>query len=329
MTTRRSLVAKLAALAALGCAFAAAPLVPAFAQGSYPDRPVRIIVPFTPGGGNDVFARAVGQKLGERWNQPVIVENKPGAGGNVGAEFVSKSPADGYTLLVAQNGLTMVPWLQKNLSFDPMGFAPVLIALTLPMGAAVNNELPVKNVPELIAYAKANPGKLSYATPGIGTPHHLAMELFMDRTGTKMEMVPYKGASGMLPDLIGGRVNVLFGALNSMLPHMLAGKIRPIGVGEKKRLAILPDVPTIAETLPGYEVPFWFGFVAPAGTPDAIARRIADEVKIVVNLPEVTPQLKKVGFEITPGTPEEMRATLKADYELWGQVVKKAGIKQE
>lgn len=326
MISRRLVVA---ALAALGCSFVATPLVPAFAQGSYPDRPVRIVVPFTPGGGNDVFARAVGQKLGERWNQPVIVENKPGAGGNVGAEFVSKSPADGYTLLVAQNGLTMVPWLQKNLSFDPMGFAPVLIALTLPMGAAVNNELPVKSVPELIAYAKANPGKLSYATPGVGTPHHLAVELFMDRTGTKMEMVPYKGAAGMLPDLIGGRVNVLFGALNSMLPHMLAGKIRPIGVGEKKRLAILPDVPTIAETLPGYEVPFWFGFVAPAGTPDAIARRIADEVKVVVNLPEVMPQLKKVGFEITPGTPEEMRATLKADYELWGQVVKKAGIKQE
>lgn len=326
MISRRLVVA---ALAALGCSFVATPLVPAFAQGSYPDRPVRIVVPFTPGGGNDVFARAVGQKLGERWNQPVIVENKPGAGGNVGAEFVSKSPADGYTLLVAQNGLTMVPWLQKNLSFDPMGFAPVLIALTLPMGAAVNNDLPVKSVPELIAYAKANPGKLSYATPGVGTPHHLAVELFMDRTGTKMEMVPYKGAAGMLPDLIGGRVNVLFGALNSMLPHMLAGKIRPIGVGEKKRLAILPDVPTIAETLPGYEVPFWFGFVAPAGTPDAIARRIADEVKVVVNLPEVMPQLKKVGFEITPGTPEEMRATLKADYELWGQVVKKAGIKQE
>ncbi len=322
MISRRLLAA---ALAMLGCAI----VTPVSAQGGYPDRPVRIIVPFTPGGGNDVFARTVAQKMQERWGQPVIVENKPGAGGNIGAEFVAKSPADGYTLLVAQNGLAMVPWLQKNLAYDPMGFAPVLFAVTLPMGAAVNNDLPVKSIPELIAYARANPGKLSYATPGNGTPQHLAVELFMDRTGTRMVMIPYKGAAGMLPDLIGGRVNVLFGALNSMLPHMLAGKIRPIGVGEKKRLAILPDVPTISETLPGYEVPFRFGLAAPAGTPEAITHKIAAEVKVIVNLPEVSPQLKKVGFEIVPGTPEEMRATLRADHELWGQVVKKAGIKPE
>lgn len=310
---------------------ASAPIANGFAQSpaAFPDRAIRIVVPFTPGGGNDVFARAVGQKMQERMGQPVIVENKPGAGGNIGAEFVAKSAADGYTLLVAQNGLTMVPWLQKNLNFDPMGFAPVLIALTLPMGAAVNNELPVRSIPELIEYAKANPNKLSFATPGIGTPHHLAMELFMDLTGTRMVMVPYKGAAGMLPDLMGGRVNVLFGALNSMLPHMQSGKIRAIGVGEKRRLAILPDVPTVAETIPGYEVPFWFGLVAPAGTPGAITRKIADEVKLIVNLPDTSKQLQAVGFEITPGTPEEMRATMQADHDRWGQVVKKAGIKME
>jgi tripartite-type tricarboxylate transporter receptor subunit TctC len=259
----------------------------------------------------------------------VIVENKPGAGGNIGADFVAKSPADGYTILVAQNGLTMIPWLEKSLPFDPMGFAPVTIALTLPMGAAVNLELPVKSINELIAYAKANPGKLSYATPGIGTPHHLAVEWFMDLTGTKMVMVPYKGASQMLPDLIGGRVNVLFGALNSMLPHIQSGKIRAIGVGELKRLAMMPDVPAVAESVPGYEVPFWFGFAAPQGTPAAITAKLAEETRIIVNMPDVSSRLKQSGFEIAGTTPEQMRTQMQREYDLWGKVIKKAGIKVE
>lgn len=320
---RRKLVfaASAAILVALGGS------APALAQ-NFPDRPIRIVVPFTPGGGNDVFARAIALKMQERWGQPVIVENRAGAGGNIGAEFIAKSPADGYSLLVGSNGLTMLPWLQSDLAFDPMGFAPVTVAVTLPLGVAVNNDLPVKSVSELIAHAKANPGKLSYGTPGVGSPHHLATEWFMDLTGTKMVMVPYKGAAGILTDMMGGRVNVLFGALNSMLPHIQAGKIRAIGVGEAKRIAILPDVPAVAETLPGYEVPFWFGLLAPGGTPGAIARRISDEVKAIVNLPDTSATLAKVGFvPSTRTTPEEMRAWMRADYERWGQVVKKAGIK--
>ena len=295
----------------------------------YPSKPIRIVVPFAPGGGNDVFARAVGQKMWERMGQPVIVENKVGAGGNIGAELVAKSAPDGYTLLVAQNGLTMLPWVQKTIPFDPMGFAPVGIAVTLPMGATVSNALPVKSIDELIAYAKANPGKLSYATYGTGSPHHLWMELFMSMTGTKMTMVPYKSASVMLVDLTAGRVDVAFGALNSMLPLIQGGKIRVIGVGERQRLALLPEVPTVVESVPGYEVGFWFGFAAPAGTPSAITTRLSEETRAIVNLPDVGARLRQVGFEINPGTPEEMRSTLQSDYEKWGRVVKAAGIQAE
>jgi tripartite-type tricarboxylate transporter receptor subunit TctC len=295
----------------------------------FPSKPIRIVVPFAPGGGNDVFARVVGQKMWERMGQPVIVENKVGAGGNIGAEFVAKSPPDGYTILVAQNGLTMLPWVQKVIPFDPMGFAPIGIALTLPMGATVNNDLPVKSISELITYARANPGKLSYATYGVGSPHHLWMELFMSQTGTNMVMVPYKSASVMLLDLTAGRVNVAFGALNSVLPLIQAGKIRAIGVGERKRLALLPDVPTVAESVPGYEVGFWFGFVAPAGTPPAITSKLSEETRTIVNLSDVTPRLRQVGFEINPGTPEEMRSIMQSDYEKWGRVVKAAGIQAE
>ncbi len=325
--TLRPLVATVAALI---FSLPVLPLSGSAQAQAFPAKPMKIIVGFTPGGGNDVFARAVGQKMQERFGQPVIVENKPGAGGNIAADFVAKSPADGYTLLVVTNGLTMLPWLEKNLPFDPMGFAPITIALTLPMAAAVNLELPVKSINELIAYAKANPGKLTYATPGIGSPHHLAVELFMDLTGTRMVMVPYKGAAGMLLDLIGGRVNVLFGAINSMLPHMQSGKIRAIGVAEKKRLAMLPDLPAVSESLPGYEVPFWFGLAAPAGTPAAITAKLAEETRSIVNLPDVSARLKQVGFEIAPATtPEEMRAQMQSDYEKWGKVVKKAGIRIE
>jgi tripartite-type tricarboxylate transporter receptor subunit TctC len=296
---------------------------------AFPSKPIRIVVPFAPGGGNDVFARAVGQKMWERMGQPVIVENKVGAGGNIGAEFVAKSAPDGYTLLVAQNGLTMLPWVQKVIPFDPMGFAPIGIAVSLPMGATVSNELPVKSISELIAYAKANPGRLSYATYGAGSPHHLWMELFMSLTGTKMVMVPYKVASVMLVDLTAGRVDVAFGALNSMLPLIQGGKIRVIGVGERKRLALLPDVPTVMESVPGYEVGFWFGFAAPPGTPLAAIAKLNEETRAIVNLPDVSARLRQVGFEIHPGTPVEMRATMQSDYEKWGRVVKAAGIQAE
>ena len=303
--------------------------VSAIAQGSYPDRPVRIVVPFPPGGSNDVLARAVAPGLQSRFGQPFIVDNKPGAAGNIGAEFVARSPADGYTILQTQNGITMVPWLTQNLGFDPMQFAPVMIAITLPMVVTVNTELPVKSIGDLIAYAKANPGKLSYATPGVGTPHHLATELFMSMTGTKMVMVPYKGTAAIAVDLIGGRVNALFSALDTMRPHIIAGKIRAIAIAERKRLPQLPDLPAVAETVPDFEANFWLGFVAPSGTPDPIAQRLATEIKAVLALPDTNERLTKAGLTVNPGSPSEMRAIMKSDYEKWGKVVRAAGIKGE
>ena len=297
---------------------------------AYPNKPIRIIVPFTPGGGNDVYARTVGQKLSERLGQPVIVENKPGAGGNIGAELVARAAPDGYTLLLAQNGLTMAPSLSKSLPFDVMkDLAPIGIGVNLPMGLAVSNSLPVKSVPELIAYAKANPGKLHYATPGIGTPHHLSTEMFLSMTGTKMEQVPYKGAAGMIPALMTGEVQVLFGALNSMLPHIQSGKIRGLALGDRQRNPILKDLPTVAESVPGYESVFWFGLMAPGGTPEAILNKLSEEQRVIVNLPDVRERLAKVGFEPNATTPNETRRIFAEELEKWAKVVKDAGIKPE
>ena len=297
---------------------------------SFPSKPIRIIVPFTPGGGNDLLARAVGQKLQERLGQPVIVENKPGAGGNIGAEFVAKSAPVGHTLLVGQNGLTMLPWLSKSLPFDVMkDFTPIGIGATVPMVMVVANKLPVNSINELIAYAKANPGKLSYATPGIGAPHHLATELFMGMTGTKMVLVPYKGASGMLADLISGEVHVMIGALNSAIPLFRAGKIRAIGVAERQRLPQFKDLPTVSESLPGYEVNIWFGLLAPAGTPDAVVNLLSDEQRAIVNIPEVREHLARVSLFSNPTSAAEMRRIMTVDLEKWGKVVKAAGIQPQ
>lgn len=299
------------------------------AQSRYPDRPIRIVVPYSAGGGNDVLARTVAPRLQERFGQPVIVENKPGAGGNIAVEFVARSPADGYTLIVANNGFTMTPWIQKNLFFNPVNFAPVSITVVLPMGFAVNNDLPVNSISEFVAYAKANPGKLSYGTAGAGTPHHLAMELFQISTGTKMVMVPYKGAPGMMLDLIPGRINALFSGLDSMLANHLSGKIRLIAVGERARLARLPEIPTVSETIAGVEAQIWLGFAAPRDTPVSITRRLSDEIRGAVTQPDAIAALTKLGYEIRPSTPEEMRASMQADYEKWGKVVATAGIKAD
>ncbi len=301
-------------------------LSPAWAQGSFPDRPIRVIVPFTPGGANDVLARFTAPGLQARLGQPVVVENRPGAGGNIGGEFVAKSAPDGYTLLIAQNGLTMAPWLEK-MSYDPMALAPITISMVSPVLMAVNNEMPVRSVAELIAYARANPGKISYATPGIGTPHHLFTELFLSLTGTTMVMIPYKGVAGIVTDLIGGRVNLVLSTVATLAPPVTAGKIQGLGVGELKRLAGLPSIPAVAETVPGFNVNFWMGFSAPTGTPEAITHKLSDELRAVMKLPDVAERLTKSGYEITSTTPAEMRTIMRSDYDKWGKVVKEAGIR--
>ncbi len=310
---------------AMLCAAAAS----ALAQG-FPRKPIRIIVAFGPGGGNELFARAVGEKRGEGGAQPVLVEIKPGAAGNIAAEFVARSAPDGHTLLVAQSGLTMQPWLSKSLPFDVIrSFAPVGIGATVPMVVVVTNKLPVTSINELIAYARANPGKLSYATPGIGSPHHLAVELLMNMTQTRMVQVPYKGASAMLTDLISGEVHLMIGAINSAIPFFRADKIRAIAVPERQRLPQFRDLPTVNESLPGYEVNIWFGLMVPAGTPDALVNLLSGEMRTIVSLPDVRESLTRAGLDSNPTSPAEMSRIMTSEIEKWGKVVKAAGIQPQ
>ncbi|NBW79492.1 MAG: tripartite tricarboxylate transporter substrate binding protein [Betaproteobacteria bacterium] len=258
------------------------------------------------------------------------MDNRPGAGGNIGADFVAKAAPDGYTLLLAQNGLTMAPLVSKNITYDfNKDLAPIGIGATLPLGIAVATSLPIKNVAELIAYAKKNAGKLSYGTPGIGTPHHLFTELFLYSTGTQMFHIPYKGAAGMLTDLISNQVQVVFGALNSMLPQYASGKIRIIALGEHQRNPILKDMPTVNETVPGYEAVYWFGLMAPGGTPEAILNKLSEEQRLIVSTPEVRERLAVAGFDINTTNPKEMRKLMSAEYEKWLIVVKSTNIKPE
>ena len=315
------------ALIAIALSLAAAAQVMAQA---FPNRPIRIIVAFGPGGGNELYARVVGDKLRERLGQPVLVEIKPGANGNIAGEFVAKSPADGHTMLVAQSGLTMLPWMAKSLPFDVVkSFAPVGIGATVPMVAVVNNNLPVKSIADLIAYARANPGKISYAIPGIGSPHHMAVELLQNLSGTKMVAVPYKGAAAMLTDLMSGEVHFMIGAMNSAVPFFKADKIRAIGVAERQRVTGFPDIPAVAETLPGYEVTIWYGMMAPAGTPEPVVNLLSAELSAIGKLPDVRDALAKAGIESNPGSAPEMARTIAAEIDKWGKVIRDAGIQPQ
>jgi tripartite-type tricarboxylate transporter receptor subunit TctC len=294
---------------------------------TYPSKPIKIIVSFTPGGGNDLFARIIAQKLWERLGQPVVVENKPGAGGIVGTQAAVRSSPDGYTLLAANNGLILAQWMTASLPFDVIkDLAPVGVGATQPMVVAVTNKIPVNSLNDLIAYAKANPDKLSYATVGIGTTHHLATEWFMNMTGTKMVQVPYKGAAGTLNALISGEVQVAFGALSAAVPYMESGKIRAIALAERQRLSQFKDLPTLNERLPGLEVTFWYGLMAPAGTPDAILNRLSEEQRTIVNMPDVRERLARVGMDSNPSSVAEMRQTMATEHAKWSKVRKDSGL---
>ena len=297
------------------------------ASQEYPNRPIKIVVAFTPGGGNDVYARIVAEKLQERLGQPVIVDNKPGAGGSIGPGFVAKSAPDGYTLLLASDGLTVKPWVYKSLPFDvEKSFAPVGVGVTQPVVVAVTNSLPVKSINELIAYAKEHPGKLFYATPGLGTPQHMFTEWFKSLTGISMVHVPYKGATDVLTALMTGQVQVMFGALNSAAPFIQTGKIRAIGVGERQRLLQFKDVPTVNESVPGYLSGHWYGLMAPAGTPDAILNKLSEAQRAIVNMPDVRVSLARVGMDSNPSSAAEMQQKIAAELDLWGKVVKVPGF---
>jgi tripartite-type tricarboxylate transporter receptor subunit TctC len=297
---------------------------------AYPTRPVRWIVPYPPGGSTDIIARLVGQFISERLGQPFVIENKPGAGANLGTEIVVKSPPDGYTLLFVSTANAINASLYPNLPFNfNKDIAPVAGLTRLPIVLVVNPSLPVKTVAEFIAYAKANPGKINYASAGIGTSLHLATELFKSMTGVDLIHVPYRGSPPALTDLIGGQVQAMFDNLFTSLDHIGTGKLRALGVATAQRLQALKNVPTVAETVPGYEASSVFGMGVPAATPIEIVETLNRHVNAALAEPRIKARLIELTSVPIPGTPGEYRAELIATTEKWGRVVKFAGIKAD
>lgn len=303
----------------------------AAAQADYPSRPIRLVVPFAPGGGNDLLARYVSGKLNARWGQPVVVENKPGAGGNIGAEFVARAQPDGYTLLLVTNTVTINPYLQKSIPFDiRTDFAPLALLAATPFALVVTPGLPVNSIPELIARAKAAPGTLSYASTGVGTPHHLGMELFKSLTGADIVHVPYRGSVPGLTDTSTGQTQIMLATINAAMPFLDGKRVRALGVGEKQRITALPDVPTVIEAgIHGFEVTAWYGVLAPAAAPAAIQQKLGEAIVQAARDPEMKERLGPAGFEVTPGDGAALRRLIETDLDRWGKVAAQAGIKPE
>ena len=310
---------------------AALPTVSRVARAqAYPTRPVRWIVPYPPGGAADPIARLIGPFLSERLGKPVVIENKPGAGANIGTEFVVKSPPDGHTLLFITTANMINATFYRDLSFDFMrDITPVAGLVRLPLVLEVNPSVPVKTVAELIAYAKANPGKVNFASAGVGTSLHLAAELFNMMTGTKMIHVPYRGSAPALTDLLAGQVQVLFDNLFTSLEHIKAGKLRALGVATAARVQQLPDLPTVADAVPGYEASSVFGVGVPTGTPREITELLNREFDAALADPRIRGRLLELTAIPIPSLAAEFRAEMVATTEKWGRVIRVANIKAE
>ena len=301
----------------------------AYAQ-AYPSKPIRFVVPYPAGGPLDTVARLLGAKVGESVGQPVVVDNKPGAGGNIGADIVAKSPADGYTILMGAVATHAInPTLYKSIPYDPIkDFAPVTQVASTPNVLVVNPALPAKDVKELIAHAKANPGKLSFGSGSIGSAGHLAGELFKATAGVDMVHVPYKGAAPAMQDLIGGRTQLMFDNLASSLGQVKAGKVRALAVTTAKRTALAPELPTIAEAgLPGFDISTWFGVFAPAGTPKPALDRLHAEFARALAAPDVLEKMTSLGAEPVGNTPEEFAAFIRAEADKYAKVIRASGAK--
>ena len=314
------------------CTFAACaqPVVPQ--PAAYPSKPIRLVVPFPPAGPTDVVARLVGQKLAERWNQQVVVENRAGAGGTIGAELVARTAADGYTLLMGSTAnMAVNVTLYAKLSYDPMkDFVPVNLAAITPNLMVVNPSLPVANVREFIALAMAKPASINYASGGSGTPSHLAAELFKTMAGIQMNHIPYKGSIPALTDVMGGQVTLMFDSMPSALPLVKSGRLKALAQTGAKRSASVPELPTIGESgLPGYEVAGWFGLFAPAGTPRDIVTKLSNEITLVLNLPDVKERYSLLGAEPGPGNPAEFAQFLASEIAKWAKVIRDSGAKAE
>ena len=320
--------------AALSLAATLAILAPhaARAVDAYPAKPVRFVVAFPPGGGTDIIARAIAQKLAERIAQQVVVDNRPGAGGNIGTDIVAKSAPDGYTMLMGSAGpLAINASLFGKMPFDPIkDLAPVTLAASTPNVLVVHPSLRVATVKELIALARARPGEINFASSGHGTPAHLAGELFNSMVGVKMVHVPYKGAAPALADLLGGQVQLMFSTMPPALPHVKDGKLRALAVTSAKRSPAAPDIPTLDEiALPGFEANTWHGVVVPAGTPATIVARLNREIVAILHLPDVVERFSSQGAEALGSTPEEFAAYIRSETLKWAKVVRDSGAKAE
>jgi tripartite-type tricarboxylate transporter receptor subunit TctC len=322
-----------AALALAGVVLAgASALAPVIAQAqAFPDKPIHIIVPLPPGGSNDVLARIVGQEMSKTFGQPVIVENKPGAAGNIATDYIAKSAPDGYTIAIAPNQTVAVnPVLYPKLPFDASrDLTGVTMMGRVPLVLVVPPQVKANSVADVIAMAKASPDKLTFATAGSGSPQHMSAEIFKSMTGVRMTQVPYRGSVPALVDVLAGTVDMMFCPINSALPYIRSGKLRALGITGEKRLPLLPDVPTIAETLPGYESDIWIGMIAPAKTPAPVIAKLNAELRRALALPEVKDKLAEQGIFTETSTPEAFTATMAADQKRWAEVIKNANIRPE
>lgn len=314
------------------CAAALLILSPHVTAQSYPIKPIRVIVAFAPGGGTDILARAIGQKLSEAWGQSVMIDNRPGAGGNIGTEFVARSAPDGYTLLATSSGpFVIAPSLYAKLPYDTVkDFAPVTLAVSYFYVLVAHPSVPAKTIRELITLARARPGKLNIASGGVGTPPHLAAELFNMMAKVDIVHIGYKGTGAALIDVVGGHVDLLFGNLPSQLPHVRSGKLRPLGISTAQRSSLLPEVPTIGEAgVPGFEVSAWFGWLAPAGTPREIVLKLRSEIAKAMHAPDMKARLVNEGAEPVGGTPEQFAEHMRTETVKWAEVIRRAKVKPE
>ncbi len=302
------------------------------AAGAFPDKPVRFVVGFTPGGPSDILARALGRKLAERWGQQVLIENRPGAGGNLAAEAVAKSAPDGHTWLLGNNSILATNQsLYRNLPYDPVkDFAPVALVAIQPNILVVNPSLQVVSIKELIAFSKANPGKLNYASSGAGAAAHLAGELFKAMAGVDIVHVPYKGAQPALTDVIAGQVQMMFASSASVIPYVKAGRLRALAVTTAQRSASVPELPTVAEAgVPGFEATTWHGVVVPAATDFSIIRKLNQEIVTALNSADLKERLNNLGAEIATGTPEEFADYIAREIPKCAKVVRDSGARAE
>jgi tripartite-type tricarboxylate transporter receptor subunit TctC len=324
MLTRRRFVGLAAAVAAPSI------LATRASSSDWPAKPVRIVVPFTPGGSTDITARLIGNRLQEIWGQSVVIENKGGAGGNIAADLVAHSDADGYTIFISGPGMATNKFLYPSLSYDPVGdFDPVTMLITQPNLMCVPNSSPAKSVKEFIAFCQENKGKVTFASSGNGTTLHLSGELFKRLAKVEMTHIPYRGGAPAINDLIPGRVNVIFDNLPSIVSHVRSGGLRGLAVTTKERVAILPDTPTIAETVPGFDVFSWFGFFVPVKTPPDVLAKINADTNAALVYPAVKSRFEDLGAVPKGSTPAELAAFLQLEIAKWGPVIRDAQIKVE